>query len=142
MIAPVLTIITGVVLGGFSVFFRRVLDSGYDVGEEVAEANELRQEAAQAGTQGIRDVRIFGLAEVLFEDFQTPIEQFTESRIVLGARGRDQQLLQPRRRGAVFVLIYLARRSQASDRRTRRLPLREFRSDRGRATTRVDTAER
>ncbi|AAV46488.1 ABC transporter ATP-binding protein [Haloarcula marismortui ATCC 43049] len=109
VIAPVLTIITGVVLGGFSVFFRRVLDSGYDVGEEVAEANELRQEAAQAGTQGIRDVRIFGLAEELFEDFTDAIEQFTESRIVLrrneAAINNFYNLVVA---VSVFVLIYLA----------------------------------
>ena len=40
VIAPILTITTGAVLGGFSVFFRRVLDSGYNTGEKVAEANE------------------------------------------------------------------------------------------------------
>ncbi|SDF04206.1 ATP-binding cassette, subfamily B, MsbA [Halorubrum xinjiangense] len=109
VIAPVLTVITGVVLGGFSVFFRRVLDSGYDVGEKVAEANELRQEAAQAGTQGIRDVRIFGLAEELFEDFTEAIEQFTESRIVLrrneAAINNFYNLVVA---VSVFVLIYLA----------------------------------
>jgi len=109
VIAPVLTVITGIVLGGFSVFFRRVLDSGYDVGEKVAEANELRQEAAQAGTQGIRDVRIFGLAEELFVDFTDAIEQFTESRIVLrrneAAINNFYNLVVA---VSVFVLIYLA----------------------------------
>ncbi|AZQ14287.1 ABC transporter ATP-binding protein [Halorubrum sp. PV6] len=109
VIAPTLTIITGVVLGGFSVFFRRVLDSGYNVGEKVAEANEMRQEAAQAGTQGIRDVRIFGLAEELFEDFTDAIEQFTRSRIVLrrneAAINNFYNLVVA---VSVFVLIYLA----------------------------------
>ncbi|WP_049908632.1 ABC transporter ATP-binding protein [Halorubrum distributum] len=109
VIAPTLTIITGVVLGGFSVFFRRVLDSGYDVGDKVAEANEMRQEAAQAGTQGIRDVRIFGLAEELFEDFTDAIEQFTRSRIVLR---RNEAAIQNFYNlvvaVSVFVLIYLA----------------------------------
>ncbi|ELZ33613.1 ABC transporter ATP-binding protein [Halorubrum distributum] len=109
IIAPVLTIVTGVVLGGFSVFFRRVLESGYDIGEEVAEANEMRQEAAQAGTQGIRDVRIFGLAEELLEDFTDAIEQFTESRIVLR---RNEAAIQNFYNlvvaVSVFVLIYFA----------------------------------
>ncbi|MCY4732122.1 ABC transporter ATP-binding protein/permease [Natronomonas gomsonensis] len=109
VIAPVLTIITGVVLGGFSVFFRRVLDSGYDMGDEVAEANEMRQEAAQAGTQGIRDVRVFGLAEELFEDFTEAIEQFTKSRIVLrrneAAINNFYNLVVA---VSVFVLIYFA----------------------------------
>lgn len=109
VIAPVLTVITGIALGVFSVFFRRVLDSGYDVGEKVAEANEMRQEAAQAGTQGIRDVRIFGLAEELFSDFTDAIEQFTKSRIVLrrneAAINNFYNLVVA---VSVFVLIYLA----------------------------------
>ncbi|WP_017342229.1 ABC transporter ATP-binding protein [Halorubrum sp. T3] len=109
VIAPTLTIITGVILGGFSVFFRRVLDSGYDVGEEVAEANELRQEAAQAGTQGIREVRIFGLAGELLEDFTDAIDQFTKSRIILrrneAAINNFYNLVVA---VSVFVLIYLA----------------------------------
>jgi len=109
VIAPILTVATGIVLGGFSVFFRRVLDSGYEVGDEVAEANEMRQEAAQAGTQGIRDVRIFGLTEELFEEFTEAIEQFTESRIVLrrneAAINNFYNLVVA---VSVFVLIYFA----------------------------------
>ena len=109
IIAPALTLGTGVVLGGFSLFFRRVLESGYDVGDEVADANEMRQEAAQAGTQGIRDVRIFGLAEELFEDFSKAVEQYTKSRIVLrrneAAIDNFYNLVVA---VSVFVLIYLA----------------------------------
>jgi subfamily B ATP-binding cassette protein MsbA len=86
-----------------------VLESGYDIGEEVAEANEMRQEAAQAGAQGIRDVRIFGLAEELLEDFTDAIEQFTESRIVLrrneAAINNFYNLVVA---VSVFVLIYFA----------------------------------
>ncbi|OYR75718.1 ABC transporter ATP-binding protein [Halorubrum ezzemoulense] len=108
-ISPVLTIVTGIFLGGFSVLFRRVLDSGYAIGEKVAEANERRQEAAQAGTQGIRDVRIFGLADELFTDFTEAIEQFTESRIVLrrneAAINNFYNLIVA---VSVFVLIYFA----------------------------------
>jgi len=109
IIAPVLTIITGAVLGGFSFIFRRVLDSGYNVGDEVAEANEMRQEAAQAGTQGIRDVRIFGLADELFEDFSEAVKQYTDSRITLrrneAAINNFYNLVVA---VSVFVLIYLA----------------------------------
>ncbi|QUO47722.1 ABC transporter ATP-binding protein [Halorubrum ruber] len=109
IIAPALTIITGVVLGGFTVFFRRILDSGYEVGDEVAEANERRQEAAQAGTQGIRDVRIFGLADELFEDFSQAVNQYTDSRITLrrneAAIDKFYNLVVA---VSVFVLIYLA----------------------------------
>lgn len=109
IIAPALTLITGVVLGGFSIFFRRVLDSGYDVGDEVAEANEMRQEAAQAGTQGIRDVRIFGLADELFEEFSDAVKKYTESRITLrrneAAINNFYNLIVA---VSVFVLIFMA----------------------------------
>lgn len=109
VLAPALTLITAVVLGGFSVFIRRVLESGYDVGEEVAEANEQRQEAAQAGTQGIRDVRIFGITDELYQDFQRAIYKYTRSRIKLrrneAAINKFYNLIVA---VSVFVLIYLA----------------------------------
>ena len=109
VIAPWLTVVTGVVLGGFTVFFRRVFESGYDVGDKVADANERRQEAAQAGTQGTRDVRIFGVAGELYQDFQDAIEQYTDARIILRrnetAINNFYNLVVA---VAVFVLIYLA----------------------------------
>lgn len=61
IISPSLTLFAVVILGGLTVLLRHVIDPGYKVGEKVAEANERRQEAAQAGTQGIRDVRLFDL---------------------------------------------------------------------------------
>ncbi|QAU12207.1 ABC transporter ATP-binding protein [Halorubrum sp. BOL3-1] len=109
VIAPVLTIVTGIVLGGFTMFFRRVIESGYDVGDRVAQANEERQEAVQAGMQGIRDVRIFGVADELYNDFQDAIEKFTTEQIVLrrneAAIDKFYNLVVA---VSVFVLIYFA----------------------------------
>ena len=109
VMAPVLTIVTGIILGGFVVFFRRVIESGYNVGDRVAEANEERQEAVQAGTQGIRDVRIFGVADELYSDFQDAIEKFTKERIILrrneAAIDKFYNLVVA---VSVFVLIYFA----------------------------------
>jgi len=109
VISPSLTAATGVVLGGFTVFFRRVLESGYDIGDRVAEANEQRQEAVQAGTQGIRDIRIFGLADELYADFQDAIDNFTRARILQRrnstAIDRFYKLVVA---VSVFVLIYFA----------------------------------
>jgi subfamily B ATP-binding cassette protein MsbA len=109
MIAPVLTIATGVILGGFTIFFRQVIESGYDVGDRVAEANEERQEAVQAATQGIRDVRIFGVAEELYSDFRDAVEKFTRGRITLrrneAAINKFYNLVVA---VSVFVLIYFA----------------------------------
>jgi subfamily B ATP-binding cassette protein MsbA len=108
-ISPRLTLFALVVLGGITVLLREVVEPGYELGDEVAEANERRQEAAQAGTQGIRDVRIFGVAEELFEDFGGAVDQYTEARIALrrneAAINNFYSLLVA---VSVFVLIYLA----------------------------------
>jgi subfamily B ATP-binding cassette protein MsbA len=108
-IAPWLTLFSLVVLGGLTVLLRNVVEPGYEIGELVAEANEQRQEAAQAGTQGIRDIRIFGLADELYEDFIDAINQFTDSQIKL--RRNEAAINNFYNLGvavSVFVLIYLA----------------------------------
>ncbi len=108
-IAPELTLFAAGVLGFLTVFLRRVVEPGYEIGDRVAEANERRQEAAQAGTQGIRDVRIFGLADELRSDFVEAIDMFTTSRIAL--RRNEAAINNFYNLGvavSVFVLIYLA----------------------------------
>lgn len=108
-LAPVMTILTGVFLGGGVYGLRWAIESGYSVGDRVAEANERVQEAVQAGTQGIREVKLFGLADELFGDFRTAVEQFSTSRIKLR---RNQAVLdnvyQMITALTVFGLIYVA----------------------------------
>jgi len=70
-----------VLLGGFSLLFRRVLELGYDIGDRVADANERIQQAVQSGTQGIRDTKLFGLKDELRTDFLNAVDQFTRSSI-------------------------------------------------------------
>jgi subfamily B ATP-binding cassette protein MsbA len=85
------------------------VEPGYELGDLVAEANEQRQEAVQAGTQGIRDIRIFGLADELYQDFVDAIDQFTDSNIKL--RRNEAAINNFYNLGvavSVFVLIYLA----------------------------------
>jgi subfamily B ATP-binding cassette protein MsbA len=109
VIAPVLTVFGLVVLGGLTVLLRQVVEPGYKVGGLVADANERRQEAAQAGTQGIRDVRIFGVADELYQDFGDAVDQFTSARITL--RRNEAAINNFYNLGvavSVFVLIYLA----------------------------------
>jgi subfamily B ATP-binding cassette protein MsbA len=109
VLAPLLTLFAVAFLGGFSVFFRYVLEPGYDIGDRVADANERVQEAAQAGTQGIRDTKLFGLRSELFSDFLDAVGQFTTSSITLR---RNQQAIQSfynlLTAVSVFALIYLA----------------------------------
>jgi len=109
VLAPLLTLFAVAFLGGFSAVFRYVLESGYDIGDRVADANERVQEAAQAGTQGIRDTKLFGLRSELFSDFLEAVGQFTRSSIKLR---RNQQAIKSfynlLTAISVFALIYLA----------------------------------
>ncbi|WP_324759574.1 ABC transporter ATP-binding protein [Haloarcula sp. GH36] len=108
-LAPVLTVVTGVVLGGFTYFIRSVLASGYEVGDDIAEANEQVQSAVQAGTHGIRDVKVFGMTQEVFGNFLSAVEQYAESMIELR---RNQAALdnfyQMVTAITVFVLIFVA----------------------------------
>jgi subfamily B ATP-binding cassette protein MsbA len=108
-IAPWFTILSGIVLGGILYGLRWLIESGYSVGDRVADANERIQEAVQAGTQGIREVKLFGLADELFSEFQTAVDQFAGSQIKLR---RNQAILeniyQMVTAITVFVLIYVA----------------------------------
>ncbi|WP_276279680.1 ABC transporter ATP-binding protein [Halorussus caseinilyticus] len=109
VLSPLLTLFAIVFLGGFSILFRYVLESGYDIGDRVADANERVQQTAQAGTQGIRDTKLFGLKGELFGDFLDAVEQFASSSI---KQRRNQQAIQNfynlLTAISVFLLIYLA----------------------------------
>ncbi|WP_121820804.1 ABC transporter ATP-binding protein [Halostella salina] len=83
VISPTLTLVTAVVLGGVTVLLRVVVEPGYDIGDRVADANERRQEAAQAGTQGMRESRVFGLVDELYGDFVDAVDKYTRARVKL-----------------------------------------------------------
>ena len=111
VISPVLTLFTLVFLGALSYVVQNVVEPGYDLGEEVADANEERQEAAQAGTQGVRDIRIFGVADEIRSDFASAVDKFTRTEIKLrknrAALNNFYNLIVA---VSIFVLIYLALR--------------------------------
>jgi subfamily B ATP-binding cassette protein MsbA len=109
VLAPLLTVFAIVFLGAFSLIFRYTLESGYDIGDRVADANERVQQASQAGTQGIRDTKLFGLKAELFGDFQDAVNQFAEASI---KQRRNQTAIRNfynlLTAVSVFLLIYLA----------------------------------
>jgi subfamily B ATP-binding cassette protein MsbA len=109
VLAPLLTIFAIVFLGSFTVLFRYIVEPGYKLGDKVADANERIQEAAQAGTQGIRDTKLFGLKNELFDDFLNAVNQFATSSI---KQKRNQQGIQNfynlLTAISVFLLIYIA----------------------------------
>lgn len=109
ILAPRLTVFAIIFLGGFSMLFRYVLESGYDIGNRVADANERVQQTSQAGTQGIRDTKLFGLKDEIFTNFLKALAEFTESSI---KQQRNEQAIQSfynlLTAVSVFLLIYLA----------------------------------
>lgn len=108
-LAPLLTVATVVLLGGIVLLFRYSIEAGYSIGDRVADANERIQQAAQAGTQGIRDVKIFGLAQELRATFGTAVDQFTVSQITLVRNETAiKEFYNLATAVTVFVLIYVA----------------------------------
>jgi subfamily B ATP-binding cassette protein MsbA len=103
-----MTLYAIVLLGGITYLLRHVIEPGYTVGSRVASANEAIQQSVQAGTQGIRDVKLFGLGEELFEEFWHSVRQYTQSSINLE---RNKAALQNGYDLAaalsLFVLIYV-----------------------------------
>jgi len=109
LLAPVLTLLTGVVLGGFTYLIRNVIEPGFTVGSRVAEANEKIQMAAQAGIKGIEDVKLFGLQPKLLGQFDDAIDQYTDSTIDLRRnQAAIKNVYQFVAAVTIFVLIYLA----------------------------------
>ncbi len=109
IISPLLTLIAIMILGGLTIILRGVIEPGYELGEVVAETNEQRQEAAQAGTQGIRDIRLFGLVDEVYNDFTTAVDRYTKYKVRLS---RNEVALDNFYNlgvaVSVFVLIYFA----------------------------------
>lgn len=107
-ITPTMTGIAIVLLGGITVLLRYVIEPAVTVGNRVAEANEEVQEAVQAGTQGIRDVKLFGLSEEMFSSFRKSIEQYASSSVDLGRnKAAIQNYYQLAAALTIFALIYV-----------------------------------
>lgn len=80
-ITPQMTVYALGLLGGITYVLRYVIEPAYTVGNRVATANERLQRSVQAGTQGIRDVKLFGISDEIFEQFTDTLEQKTMSNI-------------------------------------------------------------
>ena len=102
-IAPLLTVVTGVVMGGFMFGVRQVLESGTSVGNRVADANESVQEAVQAGMQGIREVKLFNMEGELYGDFRESVDRFVDATI---AQRRNQSAIRNANNFAIAVMIF------------------------------------
>lgn len=82
-IAPPMALGALILLGGITYLLREIIEPAYTVGSRVAASNERVQEAVQAGTQGIRDVKLFGLSDEVFDVFDEWIGKYRKSSIDL-----------------------------------------------------------
>jgi subfamily B ATP-binding cassette protein MsbA len=82
-IAPEMTVYALCLLGGITYILQYVIEPAYTVGNRVAEANQQVQQSVQAGTQGIQDVKLFGLMDEKFSQFADAVKQKTDSGIDL-----------------------------------------------------------
>ncbi|MDJ1431977.1 ABC transporter ATP-binding protein [Halostagnicola sp. A-GB9-2] len=109
ILSPSLTVFTIVLLGGVTILFRSVLDTGYSLGDKVADAKEGIQSNAQAGTQGVREVKLFGIVDELRSGFSKSAEKFETNRIKVQRNSAAiTNFYQLTTAVTVFVLIYLA----------------------------------
>jgi subfamily B ATP-binding cassette protein MsbA len=107
-IAPVMTVYALGLLGGITYLLQYVIEPAYTVGNRVAEANQRVQQSVQAGTQGIRDVKLFGLMDETFNQFVDAVQQKTGSGIDLK---RNKAIIQNfydlAAALSLFLLIYI-----------------------------------
>jgi subfamily B ATP-binding cassette protein MsbA len=83
VLAPALTLLAVVFLGGVTYLIRNVIEPAVTVGDRVARANERLQGDVQTGTQGIRDVKLFGMLDEILDRYRTSVEQYTTSSVDL-----------------------------------------------------------
>lgn len=111
LLAPLLTIFAVGILGGITIVLRNIVNPGYELGDLVADANERRHTAAQAGMMGIRDIRVYNLTGEIYQKFVAAVDQYTRNKIKLK---RNESAIKKFYNLAVvmfvFTLIYLALR--------------------------------
>lgn len=110
-ISPVLTAFAVGVLGLSTLLIRRVFEAGFSVGDRVAQANEDIQESVQAGTQGIRDVKLFALSREIYADFKQSLHRYVTARVKQQRNSAGiNEFHQLIAAVSVFALIYLSLR--------------------------------
>jgi subfamily B ATP-binding cassette protein MsbA len=104
-----LTLLAALILGTLIGVFRYVIEPGYVVGDRVAVANERIQRNVQAGTQGIREVKLFGIADEIFTEFSEALETYVDASVKISrTEGALNQFYQLAAALVLFLLIYLA----------------------------------
>jgi subfamily B ATP-binding cassette protein MsbA len=108
ILSPLLTGVALVIFVVLTVLVQTLTEKGTDVGNRVADANERIQQTVQTGTQGIRDVKTFGMVQEFYADFSSAIDDFVSSRVAVKRnKAAVSSLYQFSAAATLFVLIYL-----------------------------------
>jgi len=107
-ISAQMTLLAIVLLGTITFLLRFVLEPAVTIGTKVAEANEEVQRNVQAGTQGVRDVKLFGLRSEVFSGFKRSIDQYARSSVKLARNDYAiKNFFELAAAITIFVLIYV-----------------------------------
>lgn len=107
-VSPQMTVFAVILLVGITVVIRYGIEPAVSVGTRVAEANEAVQQKVQAGTQGVRDVKVFGLRSEVYSSFADSIRQYTQSSIRLYRNEiAIKNFFELAAAITIFVLIYI-----------------------------------
>ncbi len=107
-VSPEMTLFAVILLAGITVVIRYGIEPAVTVGTRVAEANEAVQQKVQAGTQGVRDVKLFGLQLEVYSSFSDSIKQYTKSSIRLSRNDiAIKNFFELTAAMTIFLLIYI-----------------------------------
>ena len=107
-VSPEMTLFAVILLAGITVVIRYGIEPAVTVGTRVAEANEAVQQKVQAGTQGVRDVKVFGLKSEVYSNFVDSINQYTRSSIRLDRNNiAIKNFFELSAAITIFLLIYI-----------------------------------
>jgi len=107
-ISPAMTLFAVILLAGLTVAIRYGIEPAVTVGTRVAEANEAVQQKVQAGTQGVRDVKVFGLRSEVYSGFATSIKQYTQASVRLARNDiAIKNFFELSAAITIFLLIYI-----------------------------------
>jgi len=107
-IAPSMTLFAILLLAGITVVLRYVIEPAVTVGSRVAQANEEVQQKVQAGTQGVRDVKLFGLRSEVYSSFSDSIKEYARSSTRLARNDYAiKNFYELSAAITIFILIYV-----------------------------------
>jgi subfamily B ATP-binding cassette protein MsbA len=80
-LAPRLTVVTVLAFAVITVVVRSVVESGQSVGTALADADEAIQTAAQSGTKGVREAKLYGMVADLSARFERALDRRVDAQV-------------------------------------------------------------